>query len=205
MPLLTSRQNEESSSSWNPVLRLLKVPGISTWPNNCMRRLLVTKLQSPCSWKLRGYSVRTTELGENFHTTRVPTKHSALQVILSSFITSPGKPVKLNARRLRAQYLPNGSASYHARVTVDGNFAGSLFACRWKHVDKSVCWVTQLVVDRNYRERGLATSLLRSLRSSNTDDIYGIMSSHPVACLATVSAFGGKFTNISSGDEGTNY
>lgn len=54
-----------------------------------------------------------------------------------------------------------------------------------------VCWVTQLVVGRTYREQGLATGLLRSLRE-DTDDIYGIMSSHPGACLAAGKSFGSE-------------
>ncbi|EEH39368.2 hypothetical protein PAAG_08637 [Paracoccidioides lutzii Pb01] len=103
---------------------------------------------------------------------------------------SPGKPVKLSARRLREQYLPYPAGrSYYIRVTVNGNLAGNAFACRWKHNGKTVCWITQLVVDRSYRERGLASGLLREIRS-NEDDIYGIMSSHPVACLAAASSFG---------------
>jgi hypothetical protein len=54
-----------------------------------------------------------------------------------------------------------------------------------------VCWVTQLVVHRNYREHGLATGLLNELRQDD-DDIYGVVSSHPAACLAAVKAFGSK-------------
>ncbi|EFW14307.1 hypothetical protein D8B26_007052 [Coccidioides posadasii str. Silveira] len=108
----------------------------------------------------------------------------------------PGKPVKLSGHRLREQNLPEASASLHVRVTVDGNLAGSAFACRWKHDGKNVCWITQLVVDRDYRERGLAGGLLRSIRSDG-DDIYGIMSSHPAACLAAASAFGTSIERVS--------
>ncbi|KAJ6185187.1 hypothetical protein N7519_006488 [Penicillium mononematosum] len=53
----------------------------------------------------------------------------------------------------------------------------------------TVCWVTQLVVDKDYRDNGLAAGLLRSLRKT-TDDIYGIMSSHPAACLAAAKSLG---------------
>ena len=103
-----------------------------------------------------------------------------------------GKPVKLSARRLKEQYLPDAAESFYTKVTVDGNLAGNAFACRWESDGKRVCWVTQLVVDKSYRERGLASGLLRSLRT-HTDDIYGIMSSHPAACLAAATAFGCKF------------
>ncbi|KKZ62908.1 hypothetical protein EMCG_02753 [[Emmonsia] crescens] len=66
---------------------------------------------------------------------------------------NPGKPVKLGARRLREQYLPDPAT-----------YVG------------------------NYHESGFASGLLKALRSE-ADDIYGIMSSHPVACLAAASSF----------------
>ena len=56
-----------------------------------------------------------------------------------------------------------------------------------------MCWITQLVVHRDYRERRLATGLLTELREDN-DDIYGIMSSHAASCLATANVFGSKRT-----------
>ena len=46
-----------------------------------------------------------------------------------------------------------------------------------------VRWITQLVVDRNYRERGLVVILLNHFMEDGID-IYGLMSSHPAACLA---------------------
>ena len=52
-----------------------------------------------------------------------------------------------------------------------------------------VCWVTQLVVHSDFRERGLAFGLLNYLRQDD-DAIYGIMSSHPATCLAAAKAFG---------------
>ncbi len=54
-----------------------------------------------------------------------------------------------------------------------------------------MCWVTQLVVHRDYRERGLAVGLLNELRQDG-DDMYALMSSHPAACLAAAKAFGSK-------------
>ncbi|KAK1766661.1 hypothetical protein QBC33DRAFT_106562 [Phialemonium atrogriseum] len=106
---------------------------------------------------------------------------------------SPGKPVKLGTRQLREQYLPESAATFYAKVSVDGKLAGNAFACRWEHKGKTVCWVTQLVVDKHYRGRGLATGLLRALRLDG-DDSYGIMSSHPFACLAAANSFGGVRT-----------
>lgn len=52
-----------------------------------------------------------------------------------------------------------------------------------------MCWVTQLVVDRRFRERGLASNLLNQLKEEG-DNVYGLASSHPAACLAAAKAFG---------------
>ncbi|KAM3532251.1 hypothetical protein NHJ13051_000237 [Beauveria bassiana] len=108
-----------------------------------------------------------------------------------------GCPVRLSTRRLREQYLPDAAQSIYTRVTVDGVLAGNAFACHWEHGGKAVCWVTQLVVSKDYRERGLATGLLRVLRADNCHDIYGIMSSHPAACLAAAKAFSTTVEKVS--------
>ncbi|KAL1847370.1 hypothetical protein VTK73DRAFT_10375 [Phialemonium thermophilum] len=101
------------------------------------------------------------------------------------------EPVTLGASRLRQQYMPAGADCSYVRVVVDGVLAGHAFVCRWEQGGSTVCWITQLVVRREYRERGLASGLLASLRAS-PDDVYGIVSSHPAACLATATVLGGK-------------
>jgi hypothetical protein len=93
------------------------------------------------------------------------------------------KRVKINTDRLRAQYLPKDAECSYIRVIVNNCLAGNAFACRWMYNGKCVCWITQLVVHRDYRERGLAVRLLNGLRASD-DDIYGLVSPHPAACLA---------------------
>lgn len=87
--------------------------------------------------------------------------------------------------------MPDRSNCSYVRVAMDGSLAANAFACRWPYNGKTVCWVTQLVVHQKYRERGLATGLLRLL-GNHDDDIYGIMSSHPAACLAASKAFASK-------------
>ena len=99
-----------------------------------------------------------------------------------------GSRVKLSVNRLRTQHLPKHATCSYVRVTIGGCLAGNAFACRWKYEDKTVCWVTQLVVHSHFRERGLAVGLLNQLRQ-NDDAVYGIMSSHPAACLAAAKAF----------------
>lgn len=102
-----------------------------------------------------------------------------------------GSRVKLSKTRLRAQYLPDNALCSYVRVSVDDRLAGNAFACRWCYNGKTVCWVTQLVVHSDFRERGLAASLLNHLRQDE-DVIYGLMSSHPAACLAAAKAFGSQ-------------
>ncbi|KAL5933763.1 hypothetical protein ACKVV1_000023 [Pyricularia oryzae] len=104
--------------------------------------------------------------------------------------------VKLSARKLKEDFLPENADVVYHNVTVDGILAGHVFACRWKFNNKQVCWVTQLVVSRDHRNMGLASSLLRSLRT-DVDDLYGIMSSHPAAVTATAKAFGSHIEKIS--------
>ncbi|CDM31854.1 Acyl-CoA N-acyltransferase [Penicillium roqueforti FM164] len=78
--------------------------------------------------------------------------------------------------------------STYSRVIIEGKLVGHAFGCRWTCKGGTVCWITQLVVDRHHRGKGFATSLLRILRTDH-DTIYGVMSSHPAACLAAVKAF----------------
>ena len=46
-----------------------------------------------------------------------------------------------------------------------------------------VGWITQLVVSSEYRRQGIATVLLHRLRR-DTHTAFGLLSSHPAACLA---------------------
>ncbi|KZF18990.1 hypothetical protein L228DRAFT_264112 [Xylona heveae TC161] len=111
----------------------------------------------------------------------------------------PGSHVKLSKSRLRDQYLPNNAYDCcYVRVTLDDRLAGNAFACRWRWQNKVVCWVTQLVVHADFREQGLARHLLEFLREDG-DAVFGIMSSHPAACLAGARAFTGNISSVSPG------
>lgn len=109
--------------------------------------------------------------------------------------------MRLNAKRLRDQCLPEGTNSSYSSVRIDGNLAGHAFACRWSSGGKNVCWITQLVVHRDYRMRGLARALL-VLLMEDTDDIFGVVSSHPAACMAAATSFGSASSNslLQNGD-----
>lgn len=52
------------------------------------------------------------------------------------------------------------------------------------------------MVHRDFRERGLAAGLLDEIKLDG-DDVYGIMSSHPAACLAASRAYKSECTPLS--------
>ena len=84
--------------------------------------------------------------------------------------------------------MPGTVDILYTRVLVNGELVGNAFACRWIHNSKSVCWITQLVVASGFYECGLASGLLRSFRTG-AEQIYGFISSHPVAYLAAAQCF----------------
>ena len=103
-----------------------------------------------------------------------------------------GDRVKMTAARLRREYLPADARCSYISVHVDGVLAGNAFVCRWNYQDRQVCWITQLVVHQDYRGYRLATHLLVKSREAD-DEIFGIMSSHPFACIAAAKACSGEW------------
>lgn len=109
-----------------------------------------------------------------------------------------GERVKATAQFLRATYL-NGYPII-ARIRINDETIGHAIATIVPSVPAistlpdnidvkpqltgPVMWITQLVVHREYRSRGHATTLLRNLIISVTPTIVGISSSHPHALLA---------------------
>ncbi len=92
----------------------------------------------------------------------------------------------------------------------DGSLVGHVFATQWSYGDGIsrmanilletrflprplglVSWITQLVVHSNHRRRGIATMLLPMLRNGSGSSAFGLVSSHPAACIA-LSAIGGE-------------
>ena len=97
----------------------------------------------------------------------------------------------MSADRLRGRCLPVGARCSYVNAIVDGVFAGHAFTCRWEYQGRQVCWITQLVVHRDYREHRLATRILAKVVRTE-DEVFGIISSHPAACMALSKACGGK-------------
>lgn len=148
-----------------------------------------------CSLKLPTFLVPTTAFGVRNLAGRVRSVQitqtlSSEASVLKQHSIPLGQRVRFGAKRIREQCLPDQTRTGYVRVLVNNVLAGNVFACRWKQHGKTVCWITQLVVSKDYRRRGLATGLLNMLRH-DSDDIYGVMSSHPAACLAAANAFSG--------------
>jgi len=98
-----------------------------------------------------------------------------------------GARVKMSASKLRAQCLASPADSTLVTCHEDDLLVGHVFATTWDYDGGKVCWVTQLVVRSDYRQRGLATVLLGCLlRHEHT--AFGLASSHPAACLALCKA-----------------
>ena len=104
-----------------------------------------------------------------------------------------GTRVKMSMSFLRNACLPSYADCSLVRATVDGRSIGHAITGRWKHDEDVVCWVTQLVVHRDYRSLGVATYLLQQVKEES-DAIFGIASSNPLACMAAARAFGGRIT-----------
>ena len=110
---------------------------------------------------------------------------------------SPGARVRMSASRLQKTCLPSHALEQcaYVRATLDGTLISNAFACYWQAGCGSTCWITQLVVHRDYRSRGISKELLTRLRRPEIE-IYGILSSHAHACMAAVRAFSGNIHDV---------
>lgn len=93
---------------------------------------------------------------------------------------------------LRRAILPptlDDSSTYISATLDDGYVIGHVFAVHWLYRGRKVCWITQLVVHRDYRNRGIAISMLRELRGEDVW-VHGVASSQPFACMALARACG---------------
>ncbi|KAG7453219.1 uncharacterized protein BT62DRAFT_940616 [Guyanagaster necrorhizus] len=107
-------------------------------------------------------------------------------------LLKPGAHVKLSPSKARAECLSDPAHTTLALCTLnDGTLVGYAFATQWSYGDGLVSWITQLVVHSKHRRRGIATMLLRMLRNGSGSSAFGLVSSHPAACIA-LSAIGDR-------------
>ncbi|KAF2433255.1 hypothetical protein EJ08DRAFT_96851 [Tothia fuscella] len=116
----------------------------------------------------------------------------------------PGSRIRMNSARLREQILPKnleGNCTC-VRILIQEEVVGHAFACSWKTGDEgnTVCWIAQLVVHSEFRGQRLSLRLLEALKEPRFT-CYGILSSHPYACLAAIRSFAGcDMANYDPGD-----
>jgi len=117
--------------------------------------------------------------------------------------TKPGERVKITGSKLRTQFVcPPEKTVLVTCIQVDptlgitsGRLIGHAFTSVWDYIPSGgdpanrtselVGWVTQLVVDKSFRRRYIATQLLQTLKSNPlfaSATVVGLASSHPAAC-----------------------
>ncbi|KAB8349620.1 hypothetical protein FH972_023640 [Carpinus fangiana] len=107
-----------------------------------------------------------------------------------------GRRVRMSAAKLRDQCWPEkAQENVFVRALVGGAAVGHVFASRWSYRGRTVCWISQLVVHSDFRERRIASTLLAGLRRPS-DDAFGICSSHPAAITAAARALGVRYQGL---------
>lgn len=102
----------------------------------------------------------------------------------------PGSNIKLSAQRLKSQYIFDKTC-YICIARLNHLLVGQAVYTKFTSPFGNVIWVTQLVVDSNYRGKKIAQNLL--LHSQDTEwSIFGLVSSHPMAIRALEKATGLK-------------
>ena len=99
----------------------------------------------------------------------------------------PGQRVELKPDRLRKWLSSDEAEAWAARA--DGILTGYAFVIRGRiSPERIVTWVTQLVVHRDYRDRGVAKRLLSAIWSFSDHFVWGLVSSNPYAVRALEKA-----------------
>ncbi|KAI0732575.1 hypothetical protein C8Q72DRAFT_817671 [Fomitopsis betulina] len=108
--------------------------------------------------------------------------------------SKPGSRVRMSTPKFKDQLIPDDQArTVLATCRVGDTLIGQAFATTWDYEPsaagekKIVGWITQLVVHKSYRRRGIATALLHNLLVSDAFravSILGVASSHPATCAA---------------------
>ena len=100
---------------------------------------------------------------------------------------SPGRPIHLSADRIR-DWTRSGDTRL-AQVRLAGKLIGYAIALQTKVPDWGwISWVTQLVVHKDHRNRGVGKRLLFSIWGFSTHFAWGIISANPYAIRALEKA-----------------
>ena len=90
----------------------------------------------------------------------------------------PGQNVRLSASYYKNHYCTPDFSVALARKA--GRIIGQAFYIRKSYKNIGIMtWVVQLVVDKNYRQRGIASTLLRSIWGFSDDYAWGLATANP--------------------------
>lgn len=107
----------------------------------------------------------------------------------SASTRKPGEQIRMPVSYYRNNYCkPN---FYVAQARVEGKLIGQAFYLRKDYTDKGygiMTWVLQLVVNTNYRRRGIASTLLRSIWGFSDDYAWGLATTNPCTVKTLESA-----------------
>lgn len=101
----------------------------------------------------------------------------------------PGEQIKMSVSYYHNNYCK--SNFYVARAKLNGNLVGHAFYLRKDYSEQGfgiMTWVLQLVVDSNYRRRGIASTLLRSIWGFSDDYAWGLATTNPCTVKTLESA-----------------
>jgi len=101
--------------------------------------------------------------------------------------SKPGNQVSLSSKRLRSQYLFDETCFAITAQNSKDKIIGHAFYCQFPFLEGKAAWVTQLVVHKEYRSKGIAKQLL-SKTWSPENLAWGLVTSHPHAVRALEAA-----------------
>lgn len=99
----------------------------------------------------------------------------------------PGENVRMGVAYYRNNYVRE---DYSAALAQDGEkIVGQAFYIRKSYADSGIMtWIVQLVVDRDYRQKGIASTLLHSIWGFSDDYAWGLASANPCTVRTLESA-----------------
>ena len=98
----------------------------------------------------------------------------------------PGEAVKMGVKYYRENYVRNGYSV--ALALCENKILGQAFYIRNKYDEKIMTWIVQLVVDKRMRQRGVASTLLRSIWGFSDDYAWGLATANPCTVRTLESA-----------------
>lgn len=98
----------------------------------------------------------------------------------------PGEQIKMSSKYYVQNY--RGENFYVAMARHKERLVAHAFYIRKKCKEGMVTWVLQLVVDKEYRKKGIASTLLRSIWGFSDDFAWGLASANPCTVKTLESA-----------------